>query len=32
MVLLLDVDRLLQPQDAQMLEVALASPEVKAVA
>jgi purine-binding chemotaxis protein CheW len=32
MVLLLDVDRLLQPQDAQMLEAALASSEVKAVA
>ena len=32
MVLLLDVDRLLQPQDAQMLEAALASPEAKAVA
>lgn len=32
MVLLLDVDRLLQPQDAQMLEAALASAEAKAVA
>ncbi|MET4676423.1 chemotaxis protein CheW [Luteibacter sp. ME-Dv--P-043b] len=32
MVLLLDVDRLLQPQDAQMLEAALASTDVKAVA
>jgi purine-binding chemotaxis protein CheW len=32
MVLLLDVDRLLQPQDAQMLEAALASSDVKAVA
>jgi purine-binding chemotaxis protein CheW len=32
MVLLLDVDRLLQPQDAQMLEAALASADVKAVA
>jgi len=32
MVLLLDVDRLLQPQDAQMLEAALASADTKAVA
>lgn len=32
MVLLLDVDRLLQPQDAQMLEAALANTDVKAVA
>ncbi|MBB3228940.1 purine-binding chemotaxis protein CheW [Luteibacter sp. Sphag1AF] len=32
MVLLLDVDRLLQPQDAQMLEAALPSAEEKAVA
>ena len=33
MVLLLDVDKLLQPQDAQMLEAALpAAAEVKAVA
>lgn len=32
MVLLLDVDRLLQPQDAQMLEAALASSDTKAVA
>jgi len=32
MVLLLDVDRLLKPQDAQMLEAALASSDVKAVA
>jgi purine-binding chemotaxis protein CheW len=32
MVLLLDVDRLLQPHDAQMLEAALASTDVKAVA
>jgi purine-binding chemotaxis protein CheW len=32
MVLLLDVDRLLQPHDAQMLDAALASTDVKAVA
>ncbi len=32
MVLLLDVDRLLQPQDAQMLDAALAAQETKAVA
>lgn len=32
MVLLLDVDRLLQPQDAQMLDAALAATDVKAVA
>ena len=33
MVLLLDVDKLLQPQDAQMLEAALpAAADVKAVA
>jgi purine-binding chemotaxis protein CheW len=32
MVLLLDVDRLLQPQDAQMLDAALAATDTKAVA
>lgn len=32
MVLLLDADRLLQPQDAQMLETALNAADVKAVA
>ena len=32
MVLLLDADKLLQPQDAQMLEAALAANDVKAVA
>jgi purine-binding chemotaxis protein CheW len=33
MVLLLDADKLLQPQDAQMLEIALSAiPDVKAVA
>ena len=32
MVLLLDVDRLLQQKDTQMLEAAMSSPDVKAVA